>query len=167
MSHKHLARQNPVDEQLAINAMAAHETVEEAKDYLEREHGYGELSVAKLEQIKRFKAADLEDARRELAPLRESKLTNDMLDEARKVTDIIDLAIRNTQRLLERDVISDPAKAARDLGQLRTQSIDKRLALEGRPTQIVEKRSPDEILAKLEALGVVKQVDVEATAEED
>jgi hypothetical protein len=162
---KNLTRWNPVDESLAISMMAAYPDIQEAKEHLEQDHGYEELSEANLKQIKGHKAADLEEARRELAPLHESKLTNDMLDEARKATSIIDLAIRNTQRLLERDVISDPAKAARDLGQLRTQSIDKRLALEGRPTAIIEKRSAEEILSKLEALGVAKRVDV--TVEED
>jgi hypothetical protein len=162
---KNLTRENPVSEQTAIAAMAAYPDINDAKDYLERESGFCEVSVARLEQIKSYKAADLEEARRELAPLHESKLTNDMLDEARRVTSVIDLAVRRTERLLERDAVSDPAKAARDLGQLRTQSIDKRLALEGRPTAIIEKRSAEEILSKLEALGIAKRVDV--TVEED
>ena len=166
MDH-HLARQDPVSREMAIAALAAHKDLQQAKDYLEREHGYKEISIPRLESYKGACSTEIEEARRELAPALELELTNNMLDEARRVTSVIDLAVRRTERLLERDAISDPAKAARDLGQLRTQAIDKRLALEGRPTQIIEKRSPDEILAKLEALGVVRQVDVESTAEED
>ena len=79
----------------------------------------------------------------------------------------MDLAIQRTEERLRRNIEADPSRVLRDLSQVRTQAIDKRLALEGRPTQIIEKRSPDEILAKLEALGVVRQVDVEATSEDD
>ena len=154
-----------VGHQKAIAALATYRDITQAKEFM-AEQGYN-LSEAALETVRRNKADEIEEARRELAPMMELKLTNDLLAETVRVTSVIDRAVRRTERLLERDAISDPAKAARDLGQLRTQAIDKRLALEGRPTQIIEKRSPDEILAKLEALGVVKQVDVESTAEED
>ena len=164
---KSLSRQNPVAREMAIAALAAHSDMQEAKDYLEREHGYGEISIPRLESYRNNCGTEIEEARRELAPMMELKLTNDLLAETVRVTSVIDRAVRRTERLLERDAISDPAKAARDLGQLRTQAIDKRLALEGRPTQIIEKRSADEILAKLEAMGIAKRVDVESTAEED
>ena len=151
--------------QKAIAALATYPDITQAKEFM-AEQGYN-LSEAALETVRRNKADEIEEARREVAPRLEAQLTGDMLDDARKITVAMDLAIQRTEERLRRNIEADPSRVLRDLSQVRTQAIDKRLALEGRPTQIIEKRSPDEILAKLEALGVVKQVDVESTAEED
>jgi hypothetical protein len=60
--------------------------------------------------------------------------------------------------LLNEGRIPDPSRVARDISQIRTQGIDKRLALQGRPTQIQANRSVDELVRALEGLGVAKQV---------
>jgi hypothetical protein len=44
------------------------------------------------------------------------------------------------------------------VAQVASQAIEKRLAIQGRPTQIVEHRDVAEIVRALEALGVVEVV---------
>ena len=122
--------------------------------------GYDDAHVALLEPyLKR---------REQLAPrFVEAKLAEDLLQEAGSATEAIAFAVEQTYERLAKGEIADPARAARDLSQIETQAVDKRLALQGRPTQISEHRSPDEIVRALEGMGVVKKVDAEGTAIEE
>lgn len=155
---------NPVGYEEAIVALATFPDLEQAKAFLAQQKITA--TVKGLETLKVKKAAEIAECRKEIAPKLEAELTGDMLDEARYATRVIDMAIRRTEERLAKNMVADPARVARDLSQLRTQAVDKRLALEGRPTAIVEKRSPEEILARLEAMGVARRVDVETTADE-
>ncbi len=158
---------NPTNEQQAIVALAAFPDDKKALEFLRGQ----KISATEkgLASLRRNKAKEIQQAKEEIAPRLEAELTGDRLDEARRATAVIDMAVGLVEKRLVNTphLIMDPSRVARDLAQLRTQGIDKRLALEGRPTTIVEKRSPDEILAKLEALGVAKRVDVESTAIEE
>lgn len=108
-----------------------------------------------------------EQVRKQLAPQLEGSLASDLLDNARLATEVERVAIERTGQLLREGRISDPSRVARDLSQLRTQAIDKRLALQGRPSQIVENRNVDELVRALEGMGVAEQVSIESTAVED
>ncbi len=162
---KVLTPKDPVTEEQALVALATFRTDEEALAYLKRQ---GVTTTEKqLSNKRRSKATEIEQVRKEIAPRLEEQLTGDILDEARYATAIIDKALRRTEERLEKNLIIDTAKAARDLAQLRQQGLEKRAMLEGKPTTIVEKRSPQEILAKLQAMGVIQRVDAEATSEDD
>jgi siroheme synthase (precorrin-2 oxidase/ferrochelatase) len=106
--------------------------------------------------------------RQELAPQLEGKFANDLLDNGRRGTLAVRLAVEETIKRLEDGTVADPSKAARDISQVVAQSVDKRLAIQGWPTQIVEHRDVNEILRQLVALGVVTIDDtVDGTAEDD
>jgi hypothetical protein len=109
-------------------------------------------------------AERFEKRRLELAPAVEAKLANDLLDNARRAQLGMKLAVKRTYEKLKRGEIDDPARAARDLSQVATQSIDKRLAILGRPTVITEHRDVAEIIRALEGLKVAQIID--GTAEE-
>jgi hypothetical protein len=155
---------DPVGYNKALVAIATYPNTDEAKAYIE-DQGYSKVSVAALETIKRNKGDEIEKVRRELAPKLEGTLVSDLGDEARRATAIIELALQRTEERLRTNVVSDPSRVARDISQLRTQAIDKKLALEGRPTSITETRSHEEVLRSLEAMGVVKQVEVKQVTE--
>jgi hypothetical protein len=97
--------------------------------------------------------------REELAPQLEGMFANDLLDNMRRATLAVKLAIEKTEDLLKAGKVADPSRVGRDLSQVMAQSVDKRLALQGRPTQLVEDRDVGEILRKLQALGVIEVVD--------
>lgn len=103
--------------------------------------------------------------RKEMAPKLEAELADDLLDSARLVAKVERLAVERTEQLLKEGKVQDPSRVARDLSQVRTQAIDKRLALEGRPDKIIEKRDHREIIRGLEALKVAEVVDSTATEE--
>lgn len=168
MSKPFFDEKNDVDSSSAVSALALCPTIREAKIQLEQ-LGYAEKAVSerRLEVMKGNKGEEIEKLRREYAPQLEATLTGDMLDEARYATEVISLAIRRTEERLKANIVSDPAKVARDLSQIRSQGIEKKLALEGRPTSISESRNTDEVIRALEGLGVAKQVTVESTAVEE
>lgn len=154
-----------VAEDEMVVALATFPDDEKALAFLESQNL--KTTVKQLANKRISKKDEIEQLRREIAPKLEEQLTGDMLDEARYATTVIDMAIRRTEEALRRNIVADPARVARDLSQLRSQAIDKRLALEGRPTSITETRNQDEIIRSLEGMGVAKQVAIEATAVED
>lgn len=163
---KRLLDNDTVAMELAIAALIAFQDLGEASAFMERE-GY-EVSPGKMGAIRNRGMApgsDFHDRfierREEVAPRLEAMLAGDLLDNARFATNVERLALETTERLLREGRINDPSRVARDLSQIRTQAIDKRLALQGRPSQIVEKRSPDELVRALEGLGVARQVTLE------
>jgi hypothetical protein len=154
--------------QQALVAIACFPDLKQAKQYMS-EQGY-DLSIPALETIRRNKGPELEKVREEVAPKLEASLANDMLDNARIATEVERLAIERTKTLLAEGRIADPSRVARDLSQIKTQSIDKRLALQGRPTQITEHRDVSELVNALVGMKVAEVVEVgalpEATDEE-
>lgn len=162
----------PVDMELIYAALITYPDDNEAMNFM-LENGY-EVSAAKMAVFRRGTTMPTSPyfepylkRREQLAPRLEAKLAEDLLQEAGSATEAIAFAVEQTYERLAKGEIADPARAARDLSQIRTQAVDKRLALQGRPTQISEHRSPDEIVRALEGMGVVKKVDAEGTAIEE
>jgi hypothetical protein len=160
-----LSFKDDIGNEQAIVALALSPKISDAMAYM-KSAGY-QITEIQLENIKRNKAAEVEKVRKQYAPQLEAKLTGDMLDEARYATEVINLAIQRTEERLKANLVIDPARVARDLSQIRSQGIEKKLALEGRPTSITENRTPDEIVRALVGMGVAKEITVESTAVEE
>lgn len=155
-------RRNDFDVEKGLTAIILSPTLEDAVEMLRLQ---GTLaSVGKLKQLRDWEHERFEKRREELAPVREGIFANDLLDNASRAAKIIGIAMDQTQELLEAGKVQDPARVARDLSQVATQAIDKRLAVQGRPTQIVENRDVGQILRALQGMGVVS---IESSAEED
>jgi hypothetical protein len=169
MGQRFLSEKNDVDVQKTLTAMVMYETLPEVASYLEDE-GIS-TTVEKLEVWRdRMYADRLQKRRAELAPVIEARLAADMLDNATLASDVTRLAIAKTRDMLEAGRVADPSRVARDLSQVATQAVDKRLALQGRPTQIVEHRDTAEIIRKLEGMGVAVQAEsaaIDSTAIEE
>ncbi len=102
-----------------------------------------------------------EKRRTELAPQLETRFANDLLTNARRGTLVTSLAIEKMEEELLGEV-RNPARVARDLAQVTARSIEKRLAVQARPTQIVEHRDVAEIVLALASMGVLVEDAVEA-----
>lgn len=162
-----LSYRNDLDMEKAMTAIIVSDSLEDAVEALKVE-GH-QTTVGFLETLPRNPGLRerFEKRREELAPALEGIFANDLLDNARRAALVTRLAIDQTQRMLENNEIREPSRVARDLAQVGAQSVEKRLSLQGRPTQIVEHRDVSEIVRALEGLGVVKLDAIESTAEED
>ena len=89
----------------------------------------------------------------------EEKHANDLLDRSRRANEVVLLAIEKAQERLENGKDQDPGRTAANLARVDQSSIEKRLALQGRPSRIVENRNPEEIARALVAMGVLKVAD--------
>ncbi|MDP8909820.1 MAG: hypothetical protein M3N47_12070, partial [Chloroflexota bacterium] len=67
-------------------------------------------------------------------------------------------ALQETAAQLERGELRDASLAARNAATVKGINVDKLLALSGRPSEVVEQRDPNEILASLEAKGILMPV---------
>jgi hypothetical protein len=159
-----------VDMELLYAALIAYPANLDACQFM-AEHRY-DISEAKMDVYRRRcsnPATPLfegyQKRREQLAPRLEARLADDMLANAQRATNAEAYCIERIEDLLKEDRVQDPSRVARDLSQIRTQSIDKRLALQGRPTAITEHRSVDELARSLVAMNVAEIV--ESTAEED
>jgi hypothetical protein len=154
----------PSRKELVTQALAAFPDYNDARKYLAG-HGY-QTTSQKLEAFGVTHAEEIAEKKGLIAPLLEAQLANDMLDNARLASIVERQAIKKTRMMLKEGKISDPSRVARDLSQLKTQAIDKRLALQGRPTTISASVNVDGLIDQLEAMGVAKRADVEGTAVE-
>jgi hypothetical protein len=160
-----LARNNDLDVERAITAMILSSTLEDAVDVLKLQG-----VVTTVEHLRVWRDRDpairerWEKRRQELAPQIEAELANNLLDNAQRASAVITVAIAKTEELLEAGKVGDPARVARDLSQVVAQSVDKRLSIQGRPTQITEHRDIGEIVRQLQAKGVIEVID--GTAED-
>jgi hypothetical protein len=162
----------PVAMEFVFGALIAYADDEDAKGFLE-EHGY-DVSVAKIRVFRNrvqnptdMQYPAFQKRRAQLAPMLEAEVADDMLSNARRITKVESHCIQQLEEQAKLGEIKDVSRVMRDISQVRTQSIDKRLALQGRPTQITEHRNTDEILAKLESMGVAQKVEAESTAVEE
>ena len=159
----------PVGVELVTSALIAYPDLTQAQQFME-DRGYT-VTEAKLKvyrdglQGTKYRETFLK-RREELAPILESQMADDMLENARYSTQVERFCIEKVQQLLEEGKVADPARAARDMSQIRTQAIDKRLALQGRPTEITQNRSIDELVNALVGMKVAERVDATTTAEE-
>lgn len=96
-----------------------------------------------------------EELREKVAARNESTLANNYLDAARFATETAMLAVQKARDRLEKNQDDDPARTAANLARVAQASTDKRLALQGRPTQITENRNVTEMVRSLVARGVL------------
>jgi DNA-binding transcriptional ArsR family regulator len=149
----------------ALAAIAAYPTLSEAVEHLK---GMGYTTTERqLENWKRSKAERYEEVRSELAPTLEKHLANDMLETAHLAAEVERVAIAHTLKLLEEGKIYDPSRVARDLSQVLSQSVEKRMTLQERPTQIVEHRDYNEIMRTLQGMGVAEIIELQSTPEDN
>lgn len=66
------------------------------------------------------------------------------------------IALQKTREALENDEVRDPARTMRDVAHAKGQNIDKLRVMTGRPTDITENRSLDELVKALASLGIAK-----------
>lgn len=111
---------------------------------------------ARCTHLERYEAL-----RNQLAEQAEQQLANEMRDVSRMAIDATRVAIEKAMGRLDLGRDDDPARSAANLAKVSQVSLDKMLALTGRPTVIHGSREPDEILRKLVAMGVLKAPDDE------
>ena len=164
-----LSRRNDLDIERAIAAMIVSPTLEDAVETLRQQGTQTTVEHLRVWRDREPTIRERYEKRRiELTPRLERNFANDLLDNARRASLSVRLAIEHTHELLEADVVQDPSRVARDLSQIVAQSTDKRLAIRSRPTHIAANRDVSRILRQLVALGVVKIDDaIESTAEDD
>lgn len=156
---------NDVNWERALTAIVAYPTLDEASEFL-AEKGIT-CSPKKLAEIRRRNQNALSEIQKTAAPMLEQQFADDALGIARMATAAEAIAIERVTMKLRNGEIRDEATAARNLADVKAKNMDKRFMVEGRPTSVSDQRSPDEILAKLVAMKVLKPVDAEATAVED
>jgi hypothetical protein len=107
------------------------------------------------------KSVQFEKLREEWGGKIEAQLASNFLDNARYAAQIERQALEAVQKSLDNNTAREPAKIARDVSQVKSQSVDKRLALQGRPTQITERRDLNEIVRALVGMKVAVIEDAE------
>ena len=144
--------------EITYTALVAYPDLQECSEFLKTQGV--DCSVAELNVLKNKNGVLGKDLyiqkRKELAGQIEKIEADELLDTARKATKIVNLALDKTQRMLERNEVADPSRTARDINQVMTQSIDKRMLLEDRPTEIRAVHTTDELVLKLSKLGVLE-----------
>lgn len=158
-----VAEGNELNTELALSAIATCPTMAHATVLLKEKHGVI-CTPAKLRVVASHHPEELDKLRERIAPKVEAATANNMLTNAWEATEVESLAIERAREMLEEGRIADPSKVARDLADVKAKNVDKRLALQGRPTQISEHRNTDEIVRALEGMGVAQRVSVESTA---
>ncbi len=165
---KFLSYKDDTQIELALMAMAASPTLEDACAYLKAEHNL-ETQPSNLTAMARFRPAQYEELRAKIVPLKEQSLTHNMLDNALYASDVTRVAMEQLMARLQENRIAPEhlSRVARDVADVQAKSIDKKLALEGRPNVITETRNVADIVRALEAKGVLKQVEVTQGAVQD
>ncbi len=152
-----LSNNNPMDIELALMALAASSTPEDACTFLETEHKL-RTQPHHLAILARTKPKQYEELRTKIVPLKEEALVHNMLDNAGYASDVTKLAMEQLVDRLERNQIKPEylSRVARDIADVQTKAVDKMLTLQGRPTSISETRSAPEIIRKLQQMGVIQ-----------
>jgi hypothetical protein len=148
-----------MDRELGMMALIASPTPEAACEYLKEEHGL----VAKpssLSAAVRMRPEQYEELRAKIVPLKEQALTHNLLDNALYASDVTRAAMEQLTKRLEEGRIKPEylSRVARDVADVQTKAIDKKMTLEGRPNVITETRSAPEIIRALEGMRVIKQI---------
>lgn len=161
-----LSIRNDLDLEKAMTAMIVTDTLEDAVGMLQSD-GY-QTTVEFLKSIRNGPQLRerYEKRRNELAPMLEGEFANDMLDTGRRAALATRLAVEKTIEMFEAGQVRDPSRVGRDLSQISSQMVEKRLSLQGRPTQIVEHRDVNEIVRALQGMGVLQVEAIDSTAEE-
>ena len=159
-----LDARKPETVETALCAVAATSTLDEAVE-LAREQGL-HTTRENLRVFALKRPEDLARIRERMAPQLEKRLTGGMLDNAIRLQEAERVATERTLELLNENRIADPSRVLRDLAQAKSQTIDKRMSLEGRPQVVTETRNVDELINALVGLRVATRVDAEGTAVE-
>jgi hypothetical protein len=160
-----LSYDNEAHQSLALMALAASPDARSACEYLKTEHNI--IAVpSKLTRMARYRSEQYEELREKIAPVKEKVLTHNLTDNALYASEVTRVTMEQLMERLEEGRVrpQDLAKTARDIADVQAKSIDKKLALEGRPMNITEDRTPTQIINALERLGVmrpVKRVEIE------
>ena len=158
---------NEVEMNLVFTAIAMYPTLGQASNYLKAEQNLS-CSTDKMEVLLRRFPEWAQEVATRVRPLREGKLVNEMLDSAEMASSVERLAIQTTEQFLEEGKIQDPSRVARDLADVKAKNIERGLALQGRPTGIIENRDTAEILKALAALSPkLVSYDADADSEEE
>lgn len=146
--------------ELCLRALAVYPTLEQATEYVSMIKKK-EIEPKFLTQQRNRFPEKFEKLRDELAPQIEKALANDLLDLSAYGALVSRSSLEAFDKELRAGRVSagDLPKAARDAMQIATQATDKRLALQGRPSQVVETRDVGEILRALQGMGVAHVVD--------
>jgi hypothetical protein len=149
---------NEVNTEMALSAIATCPTMAHAATLL-KEQGIT-CTPAKLRTMASLHSEELDKLRERVAPKIEAAAANNMLSTVWEASEVQNLAIERAKEMLEEGRVADPSKVARDLADVMAKNVDKRLALQGRPTQISEHRNTDEVIRALEGMGVAKRVEI-------
>lgn len=84
----------------------------------------------------------------------EEFMINELRERMVEQAEVERLALEKTRAALEAGDIKDPARTMRDIAHAKSQNIDKLRVMTGRPTDITEHRSLDELVKALAALGI-------------
>ena len=106
-----------------------------------------------------------EELRETVAQRRENTLANNYLDAAHAATEVAMMAVEAARGRLESGKDEDPGRTAANLARVAQSATDKRLSLQGRPTQITETRDLGAILRSLAAKGIIQVPDEPAQIE--
>ena len=154
---------NEINTEMALSAIATCPTMAHASTLLK---GQGiTCTPAKLRVMASLHSEELDKLRERVAPKIEAAAANNMLSTVWEASEVQNLAIERAKEMLEEGRIADPSKVARDLADVMAKNVDKRLALQGRPTQISEHRNSDEIIRALEGMGIAERVEITAGSE--
>lgn len=151
---------NEAHRELALMAVVASPTLEDAKEFLQEEHQL--LSTPrKLEWIRDNYRDQYNDLRERVAPVLEKSLTHNLLDNALYSSEVTRLAMQQLEDRLKEGRVATQylSRVVRDLADVQAKSIDKKLSLEGRPTKITEVRDVGEIVRALESKGILKELE--------
>jgi hypothetical protein len=155
-------------QELALMALAASPTPEDACVFLKSEHNLM-AEPSHLAAMVRFRPEQYEELRAKIVPLKEQTLTHNLLDDALYASGVTRVAMEQLREKLDEGRIPAQylSRVARDLQDVQSKAIEKKLSLEGRPSVITETRTAPEIIRALETKGVLKQVDAVSTAVEE
>lgn len=121
---------------------------------IKEEHGW----TVKPQTLRKWRTdfADVYDEVRVAAGDHVSKIVSEAVETAQLAAMTERLAIERTHADLEMGECKDPARAARDLSNIKATNIEKFLTLTGRPTTITRVETPAELMAALVGDGVFK-----------
>lgn len=156
-----ISYKNDADIEKGLMALAGAQSASEAVAFLKEEFGIT-TTEANLHSLARFRPQRYQELREKIAPLKEKTLTANLRDNALYASEVTRLGMEQLQELLENRQVEPQyvSRVARDIADVQAKSIDKMLALEGRPTAIIENRTPAQIMAALERMRVLKPVQI-------
>lgn len=156
-----LSYKNDADIEKGLMALAGAQTPKEAVEFLKSEYAIT-TKEDHLLALARFRPERYAELRERIAPLKEKTLIHNLQGNALYASEVTRIGMEQLMEMMEAGKIEPQylSRVARDVADVQAKSIDKMLALEGRPTGIVEHRTPGQIISALERMKVLKTVQV-------